>query len=136
MSRRAVVIGAVVVAAIVAVALVVAAGGDGEPDSSQAAGRFGPMYSALCRARAQAAAGDVDRARRSFFDDAHQPLHELASAVADTDRPVAARLLEAKEAVEADLRRSAPNLAADLDRLVAASREAMAKTGPGPGPCP
>ncbi|MGH9184030.1 MAG: hypothetical protein ACRDZ9_09560, partial [Acidimicrobiales bacterium] len=65
-------------------------------------------------------------------------LHDLAAAAAATDRPAAARLLEAKSEVEADLATSAPpaTLAADLERLVATAGTAAVATGlPAPAPC-
>ena len=83
-----------------------------------------------------AVAGDVEVAK-STFD--HGPLHTLADTVSDLDRGVAARLLEAKEAVESDLASPAPDevtLVAHLEELVAATADALAATrAPSPVPC-
>jgi hypothetical protein len=65
----------------------------------------------------------------TFFDQSHDDLHELADEAAGDDRAAAAELLEAKEAVEADLEDSAATLADDLDTLVDATRAAVRATG-------
>ncbi|MFP3900990.1 MAG: hypothetical protein ACLFXM_09040 [Acidimicrobiia bacterium] len=94
------------------------------------------VASGLCDALAAAEAGDLAGAR-DMFD--HGPLHDLADAVIDIDRGVAARLLEAKEAVESDLADGgvAPHrVAEDLRSLAAATGDALAVTGvPSPSPC-
>ncbi len=58
------------------------------------------LYQGLCQTHAEAT--HPDAARRTFFDRIHQSLHELAAETAASDRAAAARLLEAKEAVEPD----------------------------------
>ena len=60
----------------------------------------------------------------TFFDRVHQPLHELAAEVAASDRAAAARLLEAKEAVEHDLAGEPSVLRAGWTGLVEATRRA------------
>ncbi len=50
-----------------------------------------------------ACGGDQQTARRLFFDRAHQPIHQLASATSEVDRAASAKLLEAKRVVEDDL---------------------------------
>jgi hypothetical protein len=97
---------------------------------------YGPAQQGLCRALAQARAGRPDGARREFFDSAHAPLHQLAAEVAERDRPAAAHLLEAKAVVEGDLATPTPALAADLERLVAATAAAVKTTGAPSVPCP
>ena len=84
---------------------------------------------ALCVARD--AAGDVAAARSAFEDRAHGPLHDIAAAIEDDDRDLAARLLVAKQAVEADLTvsRDPEQLADDLDRLVDATIVAVDALG-------
>jgi hypothetical protein len=83
------------------------------------------VVDALCEAKDQAAP-DPEAARRIFFDRAHDPLHDVAAAAEEVDRSSAARFLEAKQAVEADLQAmAAPELASDLGRLVAATRDAL-----------
>lgn len=64
--------------------------------------RFDDAHRGVCEA-AEAAAGDVEAAEAIFFDRAHDSLHELAATLDDTDRVSAARLLEAKQDVEAEL---------------------------------
>lgn len=121
--------------AVVLVGTACGAGGDKEVTSTtRTPDRYGALYQGLCHTAARA--GDVGAARRAFFDEAHQPLHELATATAAVDRPAAARLLEAKEAVEHDLDVEGPALREELDRLLQASRGAIAATRePAPAPC-
>ncbi|MGH2698818.1 MAG: hypothetical protein ACRDJL_06420 [Actinomycetota bacterium] len=83
------------------------------------------VVDALCEAQ-EAAGRDFGQARMVFFDRAHNPLHDIAAAVGEIDRSSAARLLEAKQAVEADFERMAgPELASDLGGLVAETRDAL-----------
>lgn len=83
------------------------------------------VVDALCEASDEAAA-DPESARGIFFDRAHDPLHDIAAAAEDVDRSSAARLLEAKQAVEANLEAmAAPGLASDLERLITATRDAL-----------
>ncbi len=83
----------------------------------------------LCGVLESALAGDLDTVR-STFD--HGPLHAIADATTDVDRRTAARLLEAKEAIESDLANPATNtatMAADLETLIAATTAALEATG-------
>ncbi len=83
------------------------------------------VVDALCEAH-EAAPRDPEQARTIFFDRAHDPLHDIAAAAQEVDRSSAARLLEAKQAVEADFERMlGPDLASDLERLVAATRAGL-----------
>jgi hypothetical protein len=83
------------------------------------------VVEALCEASDEAAR-DAEAARRIFFDRAHDPLHDIAAAAEKVDRSSAARLLEAKQAVEADLEATAaPELTSDLGRLIVATRDAL-----------
>jgi len=83
------------------------------------------VVDALCEAKDEAPR-DPEAARTTFFDRAHDPLHDIAAAVEEVDRSSAARLLEAKQAVEADLEAmGTPELASDLGRLIAATRDAL-----------
>jgi hypothetical protein len=73
----------------------------------------------LCTARTEAP--DRPRAAEArFFDRSHEMLHVLARALEDVDRPLAGRLLEAKQKVEADFSglASGDRIADDLGRLV------------------
>jgi len=79
--------------------------------------------------------GDIDAAGDEFYDTAHQPLHDLAAEVAEVDREVAARLLEAKEAVESDLDTRPSGLGESFQVLVSATNEALTATGHSPMPC-
>jgi hypothetical protein len=117
--------------AIIAVVLLLAAagcGGNGDAGSASTGdGPYGGLYQGLCRARAEAS--QPDTARATFFDRVHQPLHELAAEAAGHDRAAAARLLEAKQAVEGGFAGDPGLLGAELDRLVEATREAIAASG-------
>src|SRR5205085_8773642 len=80
----------------------------------------------LCIARDEA--GDRPRAAEArFFDRAHATLHLIARAVEDVDRPLAARLLEAKQKVEGDFSglASGDRVADDLRPLVTVTAEAL-----------
>lgn len=120
-----------------AVLLVTAAGCAGTGDGGSAVSRddrYVRLYQGLCQALAQAS--QPDAAREIFFDRVHQPLHQLAADATDADRAVAAKLLEAKQAVERDLADAPQLLPGDLDRLAEATRWAIAATGgTTPVPC-
>lgn len=60
-------------------------------------------YQGLCDARTIAEAGDMWGASDIFNSRSHAYLHEVAAKIQAVDREVAARLLEAKQAVEAQL---------------------------------
>ena len=112
-----------------------ACGGDGVSASATTRGDlYAALYQGLCQTRVRAARAET--ARDTFFDRVHEPLHQLANDVARTDRAAAARLLEAKEAVERDLAGDGSSLRADVDRLLEATRRAIVATGrPAPDPC-
>ena len=129
--------------AVVAFSLVMAVaacgGGDGDGSTATVAGvpaaRMEDAVLGLCQTR-DTAATDVQSARTSFYDRSHEPLHALAAALEPIDRPLAARLLEAKEAVEAGLASGSPALTADVDRLLEATRASLVRlSAPSPG-CP
>ena len=90
----------------------------------------------VCQA-ADRAERDPAAARVVFRDRAHDRLHELAQAVDFSSRAAAGRLLEAKAAVETDLERPASGrrLAADLQALAAAGREALVALSVSPPGC-
>jgi hypothetical protein len=79
----------------------------------------------------------VPQARATFYDRVHEGLHDLARAVQSKDRAVAARLLEAKNAVEQDYadQRRWPRLQADLPRLLTAARDALRALSLNPPEC-
>jgi len=90
----------------------------------------------LCTARLEA----TDRpqtAEARFFDRSHEMLHVIARAVEDLDRPVAARLLETKQKVEADFSglASGDRVADDLGRLIEATRTALVRLAVPLPPC-
>jgi methylaspartate ammonia-lyase len=86
-------------------------------------------YAGLCAAIAAAGAGDLDGVEQVFD---HGPLHELAASATEIDRAVAAQLLVAKEKVEAAISDDATtpaSLAADLNALAEATRQAQRTVG-------
>jgi cytosine/adenosine deaminase-related metal-dependent hydrolase len=126
-------------ATLVALAVVLGAGCGGQGPGSVTADRAAVLReaaAALCTAKRQAA-GDPAAARRSFYDRAHDRLHELARLAERTDRAAAARLLEAKQRVEHDLDGPSPpaRLAGDLDRLLATTNAALAASSISPPTC-
>jgi hypothetical protein len=108
----------------------VAACSEGGPPLARAEGEQ-PQEAlvALCEALAEVSR-DPAAAAAIFYDRAHARLHDLARAVAKADRVGAARLLEAKQAVESDLDGATPRRALDkdLDMLIAATRRALEVT--------
>lgn len=98
---------------------------DGPPAVS---GAFGPLHLAVCEAADAAGAGDEVGAAEAF-DDVHGPLHELAAATEAEDRAIAARLLEAKQAVEAGAGAEA------YRTLVMSVEDAIEATGDEVGKC-
>lgn len=100
--------------------------------------RYRSAVTAVCDVSTDARAGDLAAARQAFYDTAHQALHELAADAARTDRPVAAHLLEAKEAVESGFSSTAApaELASRLDALSVATGDAITTvTGGRPRAC-
>jgi hypothetical protein len=109
-----------------------AIGACSEPGAQSAHGRDAGSHdvvAALCEARAEIAR-DLGAAEAIFFDRTHDRLHDLARDTAEMDRSAAARLLEAKQTVEADLDEDAPRrvLAKDFDALIASTRRAVEVT--------
>lgn len=116
---------------VLAVAAVAATRDDPAPPSP-----YADAHAGLCDSRRLAGNGDADGARRAFFDRSHAPLHRLAADAGESDRAAAARLLEAKNAVERDFGGGPANLQSDLDRLLATTRSAIDVTGAAePPPC-
>lgn len=90
----------------------------------------GLAYEAICRARAAAQDGDVPAARDAFYGEAHAGLHGIADEMAGMDRPLAADLLRAKNAVEASFNSSAGGrLESQLDELLRVSQMALESLG-------
>ena len=92
----------------------------------------------VCAVARSARAGDADSARASFFGPVHDDLHELADELSRTDRPAAARLLEAKQRVESDLAslETTGDLEASADELALATAEELRRLGMTVGECP
>lgn len=108
-------------------------GGDDEaPVAAAPTDAYATVLPGLCRSSAAAESGDVAGAERVFADTVHGPLHDIAQEAEASDRAMAARLLEAKQAVEHHLERPQADPAAlgsDLARLSGATRAALALTG-------
>lgn len=118
--RPLVVVASALILLVVAGALALVTGDDGGDAQD-------PAVAAVCRVAELASAGDPVEAHRVLLNDAHGPLHTLAEEAADDgDRAAAARLLEAKEAIE-----SAPEGATETnaDALVAATVAATRAAG-------
>ncbi len=121
--------------ALLAVAVVATGCSSGASDATPAGDLPSEeVVQGLCQA---AAAGD-DAARAELaFARVHTDLHIVARAVEQEDRKAAARLLTAKQRVEDDLRRRAPasELTPDLQRLIAATRDGLARLEVTVAPC-
>lgn len=119
-----------VVVLLVTIPLVGCGGSNADDQVERPSGRFSSLNLVLCEAADAADAGDEAGATGSF-EDAHSALHELAAATEAVDRAVSARLLEAKQAVEAD--------AADTEgyaALLRAVEDAVEALGGEAGKCP
>ena len=90
----------------------------------------------LCTARDEAP-DSPEAAQARFFSRSHTTLHVVARALEDVDRPLAARLLEAKQKVEADFtnRASGGRVADDLRPLVTVTRDALDRLAVPLPPC-
>lgn len=125
--RRVLVLGLI---AVVVVAVVVAAVWSGEsPEDEQ--GSTAPSgertLSGLCASVDAANDGQLARAHGIFLGRAHTGLHDIAARLADgNQRRAAARLLEAKNAVEVFLPQRSETAPADLRRLLQATTHGLA----------
>jgi hypothetical protein len=84
----------------------------------------------LCRIAADDPS-DPGAASAEFFDHVHEELHVIAAAVQSQDTQVAARVLQAKEQVEADLEASSlpPSFPDDVRALLDATRSSLQTLG-------
>jgi hypothetical protein len=97
----------------------------GPPAPRGGAEEYAAAYQGLCSARSLVEE-DLGRARDVFYGQAHTTLHLLADETTEKSRPLAARLLEAKNRTEQYLGGTEPaNAAAAMDDLLAVSREAL-----------
>ncbi len=96
-------------------------------------------FQGLCEARAAAEAGDVLGASTIFQSRTHGELHSLGDRLSTTDREAAARLLEAKQRVEAAFADPAASptavagLISSLEAEVASAAEALGQERPACG---
>jgi len=90
----------------------------------------------LCLARSQAGT-DPKSVRGTFYDRSHEVLHTLARTLDPIERSLAARLLEAKESVEADVNAQPlpPTLVADLDHLIDVTHQVLDRLSVPAIPC-
>jgi hypothetical protein len=91
----------------------------------------------ICDAARQAPT-DVAAARQTFFGQSHDGIHLIARGLQDTDRDASAKLLEAKQKVEADFLAPppGPQIAADLRALAAVTRSSLARFKVSAAACP
>lgn len=96
------------------------------------------MFAGLCASSAAADDGELPRAHSLFLGRAHSDLHLLAQVLADGDRrSLSARLLEAKNEVEASLPTRDPKAPAELRNLISVTARGIAATDDTAAPtCP
>jgi hypothetical protein len=124
------------VSSAMAAALVSSCAG-GDPSPAGRTDATPQVVTALCDARDKVGEGAA-AAESIFMDRAHDALHDLARRSAEIDREATARLLEAKHAVEAAFETppSRRALAAELERLIDATRRAAEVTAGSASDCP
>ena len=96
---------------------------DGEGSKVAPTSSYVGTVTGLCEA-GRLAPSRPEEAAALFQDQAHVDLHDLAAEVEESDRAAAAALLEAKQAVEADIEADQPDgerLEQDLDELLDAA---------------
>lgn len=115
-----------VVSALLASALLASACGDAATPAPPAGG-LKAIADELCLAASDA---QSERATERFLT-VHGPLHDLAEQTAETDRAVAARLLRAKQQVEAAIDSEPPSedLPVVFDELARAGVESLQTLG-------
>lgn len=134
--RWRVLAGLVLAALGVVIAVSVRDGGGSTAAGDIDAPSFERAHGGLCEAIDAAGRGDLAGAHGLFLSRSHSALHALAAALSDVDRAAAARLLEAKAAVEQSLPTAAADAPADLRRLAeATSRGIEALNLESPDPC-
>ncbi len=93
--------------------------GGGDPEEYRSA------YQGLCETE-KAVATNLNHARDVFYVKSHSTLHVLAAELTDEDTPLAARLLEAKNRVEADLGgTSIPQAQSSMRALLVATQHGL-----------
>jgi hypothetical protein len=126
-------LGAMTTLALVLSLLAGACGPSGGSATAVAPADLTVALAGLCRAADFARSGDLFEARRTFLNRSHAFLHELAARGDEQTRPAVARLLEAKQRVEAALgteRRATPaEVAVLLEDLEVATRELAGALG-------
>lgn len=131
--------------AIVLVVLAAAACGTGS-NSATSGGRsaarrtpasFTGVVAGLCDAQRQATS-DAAASRATFFDRAHERLHEIARRLEDVDRTQAGAVLVTMQRAEADMAPGGDTtkLAPDLGALVDATRAGVHRLGFTAPACP
>ena len=101
-----------------------------EPDAKpQAKGPDTALLRSLCKMREQWAEGDGQAAGRTFTDELHQPLHDLAASVFDQQPAASSQVLQTKGRIErAITAKRAPSMP-DVDALVSATEVALGARG-------
>ena len=134
MRRRRVLAIAVLAAAVLSACDERVSSGSGDESEDRAFSKS--VIASLCRAAEDAAEGDVAGAGEGFAD-VHGSVHELAAGLGsdDRNRAATARVLEAKQQVEADLGAAGafadgPQLAGDLRALAGTVADATGEPIP------
>jgi hypothetical protein len=132
-ARRAVSLAALILLPLASTCSSTGGAGERSPYPSGSLGPVTPaaVAEAIAGLCAIADATDRDAAATTFFDRSHQTLHVIAAATEVVDRDAAASLLEAKQAVEADLTQPVlpAGFGADVGTLLDATRGAVDAIG-------
>lgn len=120
----------VLIALVLGAVVFLRAGDRQQAEPPEEVNEYVSVHEAICQAHAAAQNGDSSAARELFYGRAHAGLHALADELTEMDRPLAADLLRAKNAVEGSFDSSAGGrLESQLDELLRVSQMALESVG-------
>ena len=87
------------------------------------------MLDSLCAMRKQWDEGDVQAAGRTFADELHQPLHDVASSLFDAKPALSSDVLETKGRTDCAIAAGRRPSLAEVDAFVSATEAALRALG-------